>query len=53
MYKCFIHMLREVNPQTAQVIETTPRISNPNKKTKSVKVNERVDKTYQRVTSYC
>ncbi|DBA86033.1 TPA: hypothetical protein ACH3X1_005561 [Trebouxia sp. C0004] len=49
LYKCFIHMLREVNPQTARVIETTPRISNQNKKTKSVKVNERVDKTYQRM----
>ncbi|KAL0031129.1 hypothetical protein WJX77_005072 [Trebouxia sp. C0004] len=51
LYKCFIHMLREVNPQTARVIETTPRISNQNKKTKSVKVNERVDKTYQRAVS--
>ncbi|KAA6424248.1 MAG: hypothetical protein FRX49_05460 [Trebouxia sp. A1-2] len=51
LYKCFIHMLREVNPQTAQVIETTPRISNPNKKTKTVKVNEKVDKTYQRAVN--
>ncbi len=52
LYKCFIHMLREVNPQTAKLIETSPRIPNPNRKTKTVKLNEKFDKTYQRVQAY-
>ena len=52
LYKCFIHMLREVNPQTAKLIESTPRIANPNRKSKSDKMNEKVDKTYQRVGAY-
>lgn len=42
-------MLREVNPKTAHLIETTPHLSNPNRKTRTVKLNEKVDKTYQRV----
>ncbi|KAL3159539.1 hypothetical protein ABBQ38_009954 [Trebouxia sp. C0009 RCD-2024] len=48
LYKCFIHMLRDINPDTARIIETTPRIRNPNQKSKTDKLNERVDKTYQR-----
>ena len=44
-------MLREVNPQTARTLETTPRLSNPNKKSKTDKFAEKVDKTYQRVKS--
>lgn len=49
MYKCFIHMLREVNPQAAKQIETTPAIRNPNRKSTKDKLNDRVDRTYQRV----
>lgn len=48
MYKCFIHMLREVNPQAAKQIETTPAIRNPNKKSRADRLNDRVDKTFQR-----
>ena len=43
-------MLRDINPSAARVIETTPRIRNPNQKSKTDKLNERVDKTYQRVS---
>ena len=43
-------MLRDINPNTARVIETTPRIKSPNQKSKTDKLNERVDKTYQRVS---
>lgn len=49
MYKCFIHMLREVNPQAAKQIETTPAIRNPNKKSRADKLNDSVDRTFQRV----
>ena len=52
LYKCFIHMLRDINPSTARAIETTPRIRNPNQKSKTDKLNERVDKTYQRVSAH-
>ena len=45
-------MLRDINPSTARVIETTPRIRNPNQKSKTDKLNERVDKTYQRVSAF-
>ena len=52
LYKCFIHMLREINPNAAKGIESTPRIRNPNQKSKTDKLNERVDKTYQRVSMF-
>ena len=29
LYKCFVHILREVNPEMAQSIEDTPRIRHP------------------------
>ncbi|KAK9798600.1 hypothetical protein WJX73_006804 [Symbiochloris irregularis] len=32
LYKCFVHVLREVNPEMAQSIENTPRIRHPNQK---------------------
>ena len=53
--KTFIHMLRLRNPALARVVEGSPRLmpSGQRKQRKREKLNAKLDKTFERVSSAC